>query len=421
MAKRRQPKDNPNPIGRPSRAEIAERLAEIAGREAELAVREQRVRHLEGREAAAGLAELEHGDPDALAGGNGEDKNELGGEDQIAFSSFLAQLGESEREARVTVYKLDDVKRIKARLFEKPLVEFLNGGEDDLARDYGTGTYYLHVWHRKTGHLLARKRRDLVQLPGQARSAAPSSTPQQPIGMTELLTILDRQQQTAFSMIEKIAGALAGRASSAPGIGVQDVVGLVATLQGMISKGATNGGGLGNLKELVDTFSSIKALVGSSGEANEQSVLLEAVRQFGGPLAEALRQSKAGAPAATPATPAALAAPGANTPPAQSTPESPAMLYRLFLRMLCEHAAANHDPETYANVILDRMPEDQVRAFLDKPDWLATLSGLEPNVANYPTWFSELRRVTLELLTSESAQPDTAATTSKTTEPPAAA
>jgi hypothetical protein len=352
---------------------------------------------------------------------NGEDV-ELGGEDQIAFSSLLSQLGERERQAMVTVFKVDESKRIQARLFEKPLVEFLAGGQDDLARDYGTGAYYVHVWHPKTGHLLTRRRLDLVQLPGQAQSSAEKPRESAPLGLTELLTILDRQQATAFQMVEKIAAALGGRAAAAPSVTVQDVVGLVSSLQGMVAK-SSNGGGLGGLKDLVETFGAIKSLVGNAGEANEQSVMLEAVRQFGGPIAEAIRQARGGspAPASTPAQIPPPAAPGATAGPAvQPNEESPAMFYKLYLRLLVQHAQAGNDPETYANVILDTVGPDQVRAFLERPDWLQQLSALEPMVANFPTWFSELRRLTLELLTTESAPPDTAEKTKPAEPPPAA-
>ena len=76
-------------------------------------------------------------------------------------------------------------------------------------------------------------------------------------------------------------------------------------------------------------------------------------------------------------------------------------------------AQRNRDPELYANVLLEELPEDQDPAtlmqFIERPDWFDWLKSLDPRVANFPQWFAQLRAHLIRYLKEELAAPSGAA------------
>ncbi len=88
---------------------------------------------------------------------------------------------------------------------------------------------------------------------------------------------------------------------------------------------------------------------------------------------------------------------GNETPgAAQAVPAAPEEDALLKLRMgisyLVAQAKKQADPQTYADVVLDTVPEDELRVLMQLPDPIAFLSQHNTEVAAYRPWFTELMK-----------------------------
>lgn len=63
---------------------------------------------------------------------------------------------------------------------------------------------------------------------------------------------------------------------------------------------------------------------------------------------------------------------------------------RQQLGMLVMMASVNKDPLLYADLVMDQLPEEYIRAYILRPDWIDFLIKVEPKVASYPGWFTEM-------------------------------
>lgn len=65
------------------------------------------------------------------------------------------------------------------------------------------------------------------------------------------------------------------------------------------------------------------------------------------------------------------------------------------LATLVKAAAKNSDPELYADLVLDQLPEDihgdRLLEFLMRADWFQMMAQFDSNVGQYHEWFTELR------------------------------
>lgn len=146
------------------------------------------------------------------------------------------------------------------------------------------------------------------------------------------------------------------------------------------------------------------------GETSGMDVLLESIKSFAPAISEVVKQSKAApVPGHKPKPPV----------PAISAPAPPqeADVFKYYINMLVGFAAENRDPQLYADLIADQMPDDQVMPLLDKPDLLGYLASINPEVINHKIWFdsliAELRKLyeltdqpTGNTVTVENDQPD---------------
>lgn len=118
---------------------------------------------------------------------------------------------------------------------------------------------------------------------------------------------------------------------------------------------------------------------------------------------------------------------GSHSPspaPAESSavPLSPLTFLTWFRAVLEEtlipKARADANPELYAELVLDNLPEGvtpgDLLPLLERPNWWSELQTIAPNVARYPRWFGEFRRLLIQWIKSP---PE--ATDDTTAEPPA--
>jgi len=97
-------------------------------------------------------------------------------------------------------------------------------------------------------------------------------------------------------------------------------------------------------------------------------------------------------------------------------PEDPPMLKLLNwikqqTALLCYQAARGKDPQLYADLFLDNIPQgvslDTIYEQMEKPDAIAKLAEVNPNVLKFPEWMEAFRQAVLAGLieTPDEAQP----------------
>lgn len=89
----------------------------------------------------------------------------------------------------------------------------------------------------------------------------------------------------------------------------------------------------------------------------------------------------------------------AHRPQPATDPEM--LKLKMALHFLCSKAKAGTDPETYADVVLDEVGENDTdfTNLINDPQWLEKLSVFVPDVRVYSTWFTQLRESIIAQLT----------------------
>jgi hypothetical protein len=186
---------------------------------------------------------------------------------------------------------------------------------------------------------------------------------------------------------------------------------LAELTQTLMNMKTLNGGSesqLTKIEELAKLVEVVQGIGGDGGKSGWADIVRDGIKTVG----DVLPALAARIPGFMP-SPAALASPanaprgtlsapnGASTPkpPAGSPAEATPMLQLLGwlkeqLAALSHQASLNKDPQLYADVVLDNLPQvdpKMLRDMLGKPDWWATLCQFSPNVQPYPQWFAECR------------------------------
>lgn len=180
-------------------------------------------------------------------------------------------------------------------------------------------------------------------------------------------------------------------------------------------------GQLDQLKSMVEIVSMLKGDPddGPRGvNANGTDLLMNVINKFGPLLMQALPAIQAGAVqqqmAQLPMEPQPMATPAPMVTQPQQTQESEEMLkLKMGLQFLMMQCEAGNDPLTYANVVLDNVPEESIQALLSNPQPLDWLGQFIPNIKNppYADWFTKLLAECREMTTEEDADADATAPT----------
>jgi hypothetical protein len=142
------------------------------------------------------------------------------------------------------------------------------------------------------------------------------------------------------------------------------------------------------------------------GETGTMDVLMEAMRTFGKPLAEAAIMAKASG-MQMPDNPAALPAPPQQIHAAQPNPiqhpqeDEMTLMLRYYAAQLADQAANDRDPYVYANLLVDNAPEEKLQEFMNTPNLKEYIFSLNQELTKYPDWVDEFIKTVRELLTAE--------------------
>lgn len=144
--------------------------------------------------------------------------------------------------------------------------------------------------------------------------------------------------------------------------------------------------------------------------ATSTDVFLRLIDKFAPMFTEVL--SKNGAAVA------ALPAPSGHQPAQPATPAQPVQNpteqeamngMKMGLAFLVTQAAADSDPATYAEVVLDSVPDEAITMFLQNPKPLEYLAQFDPRVMQYAQWFTDLIAAVKDAMKDESSETGTGA------------
>ncbi len=244
----------------------------------------------------------------------------------------------------------------------------------------------------------------------------------------ELLLALGPALLTAaaqlFNRPQIDVGALAAALKPAP---APDPLVMIAALKQLAPEQREQPGTLETALKIVDVVTEKGGLSGSNGQTGIMDILKELVHVAGptvGPLIQSsIERAQANAQAQAVAqngsvrvvTGAAGVLPSPAGATAQATPApepsgDPAVLDLLphvpwlqeQLARCASAAAKDRDPQLYAAVFLEELPEglkpERILELLSAPDWFQKLCGFDARIANQGAWWDAMRRQLLEYL-----------------------
>jgi len=338
------------------------------------------------------------------------------GEEGITAADALIDEMRGTDDAVLNVYR-DGVGRGKFAFL------FALSPEDITARDiyekcrdeYGGGNYRMHI---RDPERIVHNVPFSVEAPKDKPETAPVHPPG--LGIAEVMAMMqasnDRQAAMFSESMRAMADAFKGNQSNQPAF---DPVAAQASLMQQLVALKSMSEPKDKTKDAVDMFvqgiSLAKDLSPKDGETNSSDILVKALEMFGGPMAE-MAKSNLGAQTA-PALPSPMGAPPnpMAPPPPTGDPQVDAdakreyemglqkMVLNQQLQFLLRQAAANKDPELYAELLLDQAGEERVLAFVGQENAIDQLVELNGEVASHREWFESLRASILELTAPEPA------------------
>lgn len=274
-------------------------------------------------------------------------------------------------------------------------------------RDYGAGIYRAHV--QDAGGVMVANKSFRVgkprrgEVPASIAATAAPATPGAAPASSDLVTFMQTMQATMIAGFKEIAQAIQPPAKQ--GLGVEEAIKLMAAVRGMQPEHVPDNGahGLGALKqlsEILEVIEDIRGPVDGKGNVSMLGVLSRALDKLADPLGEVIATVAKNKIDKTPALAAALAAPDSSTTEVRTmTPEQQREQIIAFLPMLIAQAAADNDPATYADMLLDNVSEADIRPWLERADWFDELMKMDERVKPYQKWFGEFRECVAEGLT----------------------
>jgi hypothetical protein len=318
----------------------------------------------------------------------------------FALLGTLAELGESESEAKVMVYRnAKDRGSRDSYIFTCTPAEF---SIDTLRNTYGGGEFRIRVIQQ--GRILKNQ---VVAVEPKPIETAPD--PQ--AGMNQMMTVM----MAGFKqMTEAIA---ASKPVAAPaGMGVAETISLISALKPMMTNNSAPAAPVADPLDMITKILALQRELGGlsgggegKGDDAMTAIILKGMDTFGKPMAEMMAQTQA--QKASQAMPAHDVAPLAIAAPViEPLPEESDMSLKISLikGAILPMAASNADPFPYANMVLDYFGDDEVERYINAPDWREQLEKLIPEAAQYRPWFEKLRNTAVELLKPED-QPGTVA------------
>lgn len=286
---------------------------------------------------------------------------------------------------------------------------------DTIRGNWGGGKYKI-IGRHNSGAFAGSRTVEVMDAPGdRAPAAAPASQGMQPPTFSEMLAFArgggNNDNAALLEVIRsqgaQLAAFIARPAPVAPaGPSFTEILALIKETRGEPSKSDPVELLLQGLK------------LGQQMSGGETS--LADIAKSGLEMVAPLIQAKAAESAAARTAPAVARQPSDVLPrpikpaPGTATAMDPMLQKLNWLRqqttLLVHHASKKKDPELYAEVMLDNLPEfitvEEIAARMNDGGAVAQLTVLNPEVAKYAEWFEEFRVKVLEIIAEANSEPD---------------
>ncbi len=274
-----------------------------------------------------------------------------------------------------------------------------------LQERFGGGDYTVTVFDSQRRY----RKRSTVAVAQPLRSPMQEAPPS---AIEKLLAVMQasmkQQQDTLAALVTRSQAPAAAADPQEMRRGILQDLALMKTLVG---GGESQQLGPDKILEVLKTGMQIAKEAAAGGEVDMMTVLGKAVDVLGEPFADLLR-ARAVVPAAPGGQIDPRRLPVAGAAPVAAKPkQGGGMNMQQAVAFLVNKAAAGADPGLYADLVLDNVPEAMLKPVL-AGDVVATLSQIDPRVADHAQWFRDLGA-----MLSEALRPDDAGTGS--TAPPA--
>lgn len=355
-----------------------------------------------------------------------EEMHDAYADEKSAYESFANDLDGEDKMATLRVSKIPDVtggvhptNAKTIHCFACPIDRYNFDELIEYIREYyGGGIYRLiGVQKGQRGHKFNRLVQIAEPLKKKDNNDSHSAHPQFD---TIARTLLEMQERTEQFMGRLMQGS--SNVQQSPNVdpwnGLEKMVAILATLNGVIPKPGAQGGDvlselerLAKFKELGQTFFGSES--DSASEKGFYDLATEGLRQIG-PLIQTAAQRGAFAlpnPNAQPAPggpqiSAPQPAPDVSVQPEpalqQSSNGNAAMKQQVDILVI--NAEKGIDAEQMAETILNLTPEGQLAAlrdFVSQDDCVARMAAMNPAVMTHESWFSALRQAILDGLSDD--------------------
>lgn len=321
----------------------------------------------------------------------------------VALANIMADLGADATSATVKVYQLNDKRELIYAATYLP-AEFT---EDKVRDQFGSGSYMVHV--RVNNKIRTRKILNIAPYLGAAPALAPS-------GATASVETrqLAETMQNGFKELSVLflQGIQAIAANQPKPKSTEDFLREMSLMKQIFHTDPPPAPAPGPdpLAMVEMALHLSEKITPRQGEPSAGEIILEAVKSFAPTINEMIGQRQAQeigpdiegpAPMPLPAPVQPFAAP--SPAPTQEN-QNVDITTRIYVNTLLAAAANGADPDTYANNILDLLPDEKVLEFVNKPNWFDEVGKSVPAAIPHKVWFEELKARIIDL-TSEEIEP----------------
>lgn len=333
-------------------------------------------------------AQLEHHDVEAEY----EDVSSVVSDNEEIERDILAELGQMENAAEfeLRVFRVPEKGGKRIWLFNLPGAR---AGEilETLRDKYGSGKYEIRNWQTVNGKTKAAKNHR-IEIDIETPRAAPQAD--QPV-QDHALTAMVQQQGAALAMaLQQIAEMKREPVSPQPPVDIGAMMGSVARIMREIREISPPAPPpppppVSPLEMLTGVISLVRDLKDDGREKSLAEIVSEFVQSdFMRAVVGAQNPAATALPAAPPQNALAVQpqppAPPQN-PASQMDAETQALVG--YIRMLCSRAARGGDVALAADMIVEDVPEQQLRMLLAMPDPVGAMTVYVPAVASHAAWF----------------------------------
>jgi DNA-binding FrmR family transcriptional regulator len=297
------------------------------------------------------------------------------------------QLGEAPDSATIHIYRVREVRKNEAWLFETTPGEFK---QERILQEYGAGLYrVIGTWPKGSGRRgLFINRLITVEEPlgGIVRKV------EQPSDNKEVMVAIAAMQSGFEKAMLAIAGAIQSNAQVQPKETETDFLNKMLVYQKLFTPATVaQSDPLESISKILALKNQLDLLGGGNGESSIMPTLLTMAKPIIEGLTAQQTQQKINAQALP------LQHPIEPIPPQESEPMNP--MVAMYIKTLISAAEKQSDPGVYAELILDQMPDNMLDDLLNDKHWFDKLSHAVPAIKPHEAWFKSVHENMVELTT----------------------